>query len=32
MSVTNLHGLVFGEDSDVVGRGPGGIGDHVGEH
>ena len=27
-----LHGLVLGEDSDIVGRGPGGIGDYVGHH
>ena len=27
-----LHGLVLGEDSDIVGRGPRGIGDYVGHH
>lgn len=27
-----LHDLVLGEDPHVIGRGPGGIGDHVGHH
>ena len=27
-----LHNLVLGEDPHVIGRGPGGIGDHVGHH
>ena len=29
---SHLHGFVLGEDPDVIGGGPGGVGDHVGHH
>ena len=31
-SSPHLHGLVLGEDPDIIGGGPGGVGDHVGHH